>query len=82
MWNPLERTATVARVTSFPTPVELLQTARRSPPQVDSTEYCLKKRQYREFVPDSAGNFANLLLNCVADHSPLSEPSQLRMVAS
>ena len=77
----------VARVTSFPTPVELLvNSSADAPLQADSTEARPEEASIpRVCTSDSAENFANLLLNCVADSRktlPLSEPSQLRMVAS
>ena len=52
MWNPLETAATVARVTSFPTPVELLvNSSADAPLQADSTEARPEEASIREFAP-------------------------------
>ncbi len=87
MRNLPETGAPVARVSSFPTPVELLvNSCADAPLQADSNEARPEEASIpRVCTSDSAENFASLLLSCVADSRktlPLSEPSQLRMVAS
>jgi hypothetical protein len=87
MGNIRETSAPVARVTSFPPPVELLvNSCEDAPLQANSNEATPEEASIpRVCTSDSAENFASLLLSCVADSRktlPLSEPSQLRMVAS
>ena len=87
MRNIRETGAPVARVTRFPTPVELLvNSSADAPVQANSNEATPEEASIpRVCTSDSAENFASLLLSCVADSRktlPLSEPSQLRMVAS
>lgn len=77
---------TAAQVTAFPAPVDVLVNSRsgladavsiETPPAVAPIP--------RVCTSDSAENFASLLLSCVANSRktiPLSEPSQLRIVAS
>lgn len=82
-----ETGAPVAHVTSFPIPVELsVNSCADAPLQADSAEAGPEEVSIpRVCTSDSAENFASLLLGCVADSRktlPLSEPSQLRMVAS
>ena len=77
---------TATHVTAFPTPVEALVNRRSSWAHAESTEaQPVEAPIPRVCTSDSAENFASLLLSCVADSRktiPLSEPSQLRMVAS
>ncbi len=86
MPNIGETATPVNRVTTFPTPVEALVNSRSAAALDVSTEILPEEAPIpRVCTSDSAENFASLLLSCVADSRktlPLSEPSQLRMVAS
>ena len=86
MQNIREPAAPVARVSTLPTPVELLVNSRSDGANTEFTQALHEDAPIpRICTSDSAENFASLLLSCVADFRktiPLSEPSQLRMVAS
>ncbi len=86
MPNIGETATPVNRVTTFPNPVEALVNSRSAAALDVSTEILPEEAPIpRVCTSDSAENFASLLLSCVADSRktlPLSEPSQLRMVAS
>ncbi len=86
MPNIGETATPVNRVTTFPNPVEALVNSRSASALDVSTEILPEEAPIpRVCTSDSAENFASLLLSCVADSRktlPLSEPSQLRMVAS